>query len=93
MDDIKLLGNPNTGSEDILHSEVIGMEFGREKLDMLIMKSGKCQMTEGKELPNQEKIRMLGNIRSKYYQTSRDERKKIKNEYLWRTRKLLQTKL
>ena len=36
------------------------MEFGIEKLVMLIMKSGKKQMTEGIELLNQEKIRTLG---------------------------------
>ena len=34
------------------------MEFGIEKYAMLIKKSGKRQMTE--ELPNQEKIRTLG---------------------------------
>ena len=36
------------------------MEFGLEKCALLIMKSGKPQMTEGMELPNQEKIRRLG---------------------------------
>ena len=33
--------------------------FGIEKCAMLIMKSGKRHMTEGMELPNQEKIRTL----------------------------------
>ena len=37
----------------------IGMEFGIEKCAMLIMKSWKRHMTEGMELPNQEKIRMF----------------------------------
>ena len=37
----------------------IGMEFGMEKCNMLIMKSGKRQMTEGTELPNQDKIRAI----------------------------------
>ena len=36
------------------------MEFGIEKCATLIMKSGKRHMTERVELPNQEKIRMLG---------------------------------
>ena len=56
MDDIKFLvknegviGNPNTGSEDI------GMEFGIENCAILIMKSGKRQMMEGTELTNQKK--------------------------------------
>ena len=36
------------------------MEFGKEKCAMLIMKSGKRQMTKEIELQNQEKIRTLG---------------------------------
>ena len=35
------------------------MEFSIEKCDMLIIKSGKQQMMEGIELPNQDKIRTL----------------------------------
>ena len=36
------------------------MECGREKCGMLIMRSGKRQITEGIELPNQERIRTFG---------------------------------
>ena len=36
------------------------MEFGREKCAMLVMKNGKRHLTDGMELPNQEKIRTLG---------------------------------
>ena len=36
------------------------MEFGTEKCARLIMKSRRRQMTEGIELPNQEKIGTLG---------------------------------
>ncbi len=43
-----------------IYSDDIEMEFNIEKQAMLIMKSGKQQMTEGIELPNQEKIRTLG---------------------------------
>ena len=50
----KKIGNPNIYSEDIR------MEFGMKKYAMLIMKSGKWQITEEIELPNQEKIRTLG---------------------------------
>ena len=35
------------------------MEFGIEKCALLAMKSGKRHMSEGRELPNQQKIRML----------------------------------
>ena len=36
------------------------MEFGIENVLMLVMKSGKRHMTDGMELPNQDKIRTLG---------------------------------
>ena len=35
------------------------MEFGQEKSAMFIMRSGKWHVTQGIELPNQEKIRTL----------------------------------
>ena len=31
------------------------MEFGREKCEMLVMKSGKRYLTDGMELPSQDK--------------------------------------
>ena len=43
-----------------IYCEDMGMEFVREKCAMLIIISGKRQMTGGVELPNQENIRMLG---------------------------------
>ena len=39
-----------------IYSQNIGMEYGREKCAMLIMRSRKWQMMK---LPNQENIRML----------------------------------
>ena len=39
-----------------IHSQDIGMEFGREQCDMIVMKSAKRHLTDGMELPNQEKI-------------------------------------
>ena len=43
------------------------MEFGIEKCAILVKKSGKRHMTDGMELPNQDKIRTLGeNITYKY---------------------------
>ena len=36
------------------------MEFGKEKCAMLLMKSGKRHLTDGMELPNQDKIRTFG---------------------------------
>ena len=66
MDDIKLFakkwkrtGNSNTRSQSNKYSQDIGMEFGIEKCAMLVMKSGKWHLTNGMELPNQDKIRTL----------------------------------
>ena len=42
-----------------IYDQDIEMEYGIEKCAMLIMKSGKWQLTEGIELSNQGKIRTL----------------------------------
>ena len=43
------------------------MEFGKEKCAMLVMKSGKQNPTDGTELPNQVKIRTLGEKETNKY--------------------------
>ena len=68
---------------------------------MLVMKSDKRHLTDGMELPNQDKIRTLGEKETYKYLAileadtiKQEERKgKIKKEYIRRTRKLLETKL
>ena len=66
MDDIKLFTkNKKKVLETLIqavkiYSQDIGMEFATNKCAMLIMRSGKRQMTEGIELANQDKIRTLG---------------------------------
>ena len=65
MDDIKLFAENEKELETLIHagriySQDIVMEFGIEKCTMLVMKNGKRQMTDGMELPNQEKMRTLG---------------------------------
>ena len=65
MDDIKLLAKNEKGVETLIHTiriycPGIGIEFGIEKCDMLVMKSGKRHLKDGMELTNQDKIRMLG---------------------------------
>ena len=42
-----------------IYSQDIGMAFSIEKCVMLVMKSGKRHLTDGMELPNQDKIRTL----------------------------------
>ena len=42
-----------------IYSRDRGMQFGIEKCLMLVMKSGKRQLTEGIELPNKDKIKTL----------------------------------
>ena len=65
MDDVKLLAKKEKELETLIHavriySQDIGMEFGIEKCARLVMKSGKWHLTDGMELPNQDKIRTLG---------------------------------
>ena len=91
MDDIKLFIKNEKELVTLMqtiriYSHDIRMEFDIEKCAILILKSGKREITEGIELPNQEKIRTLGvkekdkysQIRSEYHQTSRDKRKNNK---------------
>ena len=64
VDDIKLFAKMKR-LETLIHavriySQDIGMEFGIEKCAMLVMKSAKRHLTDGMELPNQDKIRKLG---------------------------------
>ena len=84
-----------------IYSQDIGMEFGIEKCVILVMKSGKRHMTDGMELPNNDKIRTLGeNETYKYFGILEADtikpvemKDKIRKEYLRRTRKLPETKL
>ena len=65
MDDIQLFAKNEKELETQIHavrmySQDIGMEFSREKYAILVMKSGKRYLTDGMELPSQDKIRTLG---------------------------------
>ena len=83
------------------YSQDIGMEFGREKCAKLVMKNGKRHLTDGIELPSQDKIRTRGEKETYKYLGILEAdtikqvwvKDKIKKEYLWRTRKLLEAKL
>ena len=64
MDDVRLFAKNEKELETLIYivriyNQNIGMEFGIEKCAMLVMKSGK-HLTGVIELPNQDKIRMLG---------------------------------
>ena len=82
-----------------INNQNIGLEFGLEKYAKLIMK-GEKHLTDEMELPNQEKIRPLGEKETYKYlgilETDTikqvEMKEKIKKEYLRRTRKLLKTK-
>ena len=106
MDDIKLFAKNEKELETLIHTvriynQDIGMEFGIEKCTLFIMKSGKRHLTDGIELPNQNKIRMLAENKTYKYlgileaDTIKqvEMKNKIQKEYLRRTRKLLKTKL
>ena len=65
MNDIKLFAKNEKERETLIqtvriYNQDIGMEFGIEKCALLVMKSGKRHTTDGIELPDQDKIRMLG---------------------------------
>ena len=105
IDDIKLFAKNEKELETLIHtvrkfSQDIRIEFGIEKCAMLVMKSGK-HLTDGMELPNQDKIRTLAENETYKYlgileadTIKKVEMKdKIQKEYLKRTRKLLETKL
>ena len=87
MDDIKLFAKNEKEQETLIHavriySQDIGMEFVIEKCAMLVMKSGKRHMTDGMELPSQDKIRTLGgNETYKYLRIlEADTTKQVGNE-------------
>ena len=72
VDDIKLFAKSEKELETLIHavriySQDIGMEFGIEKCTMYVMKSGKRHLTDGMELPNQNKIRTLEEIENYKY--------------------------
>ena len=77
------------------------MEFGIEKCALPVMESGKRHLTDGIELPNQDKIRTHAENETYKYlgilmaDTIKqvEMKNKIQKEYLRRTRKLLETKL
>ena len=105
-DGVKLFAKSEKELETLIHavriySQDIGVEFDIEKCAMLVMKSAKQQLTDGMELPNQDKIKTLAeNETYKYLDileadtiTQVEMKDKIKKEYHRRTRKLLETKL
>ena len=65
----------------------------------MLIRSRKRPITEGRELPKQEKIRMLREKETSEYwgileaKTNKRRLKKLKKEYFRRTKKLLKTKL
>ena len=106
MDDIKLFAKNEKELETLIYavriySQDLGMEFGIEKCAILVMKSGKQHLIDRMELPNQDKIRMLGEKETYKYlgileaDTIKqvEMKEKIKKENPRRTRKLLETKL
>ena len=84
-----------------IYSQDIGIEFGIEICAMSVMKSGKRHMTDGMELPNQYRIRTLGENETYKYMgileadtiKQVEMKEKIKNKYVRRTRIQLETKL
>ena len=101
MDDIKQFAKNWKELAVRIYIDDIWMKFGIGKYTVLIIKGGKRQMTEGIELPNQGKIRTLGEKGTYKYlgileaDTIKQAKmkEKLKKEYLRRRRKLLENKL
>ena len=77
------------------------MEFYIEKCAILVIKSGKRQLTDVMELPNKVKIKTLTENETNKYLGNLEAgtikqvemKEKIQKEYLRRTRKLLETEI
>ena len=106
MDDIKQFAKNEKELGTLIHavriySQDIVMEFGMEKCAVLVIKSGKRHLTDGMELPNEDKIWTLSEKETYNYLEILEAdtikqvvmKEKFKKEYLRRTRKLLETKL
>ena len=98
MDDIKLFAKNEKELETLIqavtiYSQTIGMEFDIEKCAMLIMKSGKRQMTDGIEVLNQEKSDRSEKKKPTTTCGRAEIKENIKKEYLNKTRKLLENTL
>ena len=88
MDDIKLFAKNEKELQILIQSERIysqdiKMEFGIEKCALLVMKSGKRHMIEGVEIPNQEKIKTLGEMEMKEKIFKKYLRRNKKKNYVW----------
>ena len=106
IDDIKLFAKNEKELDTLIdtvriYSRDIGMEFEIEKCAMLVMKSGKRQLTDGMEQPNQDKIETLAEKETYKYLgiveansiKQVEMKEKIQKEYLKRSIKLFETKL
>ena len=77
MDDINCLPENEKELETLkstvrIYSQDIGIEFGIEKCSMRGMKSDKRHLTDGMELPNQDKIRRLGEMNPTNFEDTRN---------------------
>ena len=106
MDDLKLYAKSERGLDSLVQtvhvfSSDIEMEFGVKKCAMLAMRRGRLVRSEGIVLPDENKIRVIGENDSYKYlgvleadKIKREEMKeKLRMEYKRRVRKVLQSKL
>ena len=106
MDDLKVYGKNKDEVDGLVNtvrifSEDIGMKFGIKKCAVLILKRGKVCSSDGILLPDQQKIKNLGDDEEYKYlgvlesdQIKHEEMKKVvTKEYFRRIRKILKSKL
>ena len=90
MDDIKVFAKNEKELKTLIHairiySQEIGMEFGIEKCAIIVMKRGKRHITDGMDVPNQDKssrrkrnLQILGHFEGWHHQTNGKERQNSK---------------
>ena len=105
MDDLKLYGTSEEMLDSLIQtvrifSDDIGMQFGLEKCGILVLERGKVIKSDGIELPNGERMREIDLDGYKYlgilqYDAIQSEamKKKVKQEYFRRVKKLMRSKL
>ena len=105
MDDLKLYGKSERELNSLVNtvhifSEDIGMKFGMDKCNVMVMERGKMKQTTGIKLPDGEVMKQIEKDGYKYLGMIQDDqirhkemKLKLETEYLRRVKKVAKSKL
>ena len=105
MDDLKLYGRTERELNSLVNtvhifSEDIGMKFGMDKCNVLLMQRGRMKHTEGIKLPDGELMKEIESSGYKYLGMLQDDmirhkemKEKLEEEYIRRVKKVVKSKL